>query len=323
MIWLLRFCNRFHAKAGFLSCQQKICAPQTDFFVAPRWNCSYTSRMTSKLYLNHMAFPALSVIDLLHTSKELGLDGVELRNDIGSGDPLTGLEPERIREVADESDQEVFSINALQRTNDPSIRLELIDTLQSIAKKARAVGASAVVMCPVNDTDDPRSRDDAFRDLVDNLQALAPVLEDNGLLGLLEPLGFQQSSLRSLSVAFRAIGESGASCYKGLLDTFHFALGRDDFDDLGRYPPGKIGLVHLSGVEQELAFEEMSDDHRILVGPQDRLGTGRQVASLIERGYTGPLSFEPFSPVLWETPPVQLKPQIRASADYIRQHTEG
>lgn len=275
--------------------------------------------MTNKLYLNHMALPALSVIDLLHTSKELGFDGVELRNDIGPGDPLTGLEAAQIRDVAEETGQELFSVNALQRTNDPGIRSELIDTLQAIAKTASSVGVGSIVLCPVNDIGDPRSRDEAFGDLVDNLQALAPVLEDNGLVGLLEPLGFPQSSLRSLSTAFRAIGESGAGCYKGLLDTFHFALGTDDFDDLGRYPLGKIGLLHLSGVEEDLPFERMLDDHRILVGPGDRLETARQVAALVARGYKGPLAFEPFSPVIWETPPVQLLPQIRASAEYIRE----
>lgn len=274
--------------------------------------------MTNKLYLNHIALPALSVVDLLHTSKELGFDGVELRNDIGSGDPLTGLEAAQIRDVAGETGQEIFSINALQRTNDPAIRSELIDSLQAIAKAARSVGAGNIVLCPVNDSDDPRSRDQAFGDLVDNLQVLAPVLEEWGLLGLVEPLGFPQSSLRALSVAFRAIGESGAGCYMGLLDTFHFALGTDDFDDLRRYPPGKLGLVHLSGVEENIPFEQMLDDHRILVGPKDRLETGRQVAALVGRGYSGPLAFEPFSPVIRETPPAQLLPQLRASAEFVR-----
>jgi 2-keto-myo-inositol isomerase len=279
--------------------------------------------MTNKLYLNHIALPALSVVDLLHTSKELGFDGVELRNDIGSGDPLTGLDAARIRDVVEETGQEIFSINALQRTNDPAIRSELIDTLQAIAKTALSIGARHVVLCPVNDIDDPRSKDEAFGDLVDNLQVLAPVLEDRGLLGLVEPLGFPQSSLRGLSVAFRAIGESGAGCYRGLLDTFHFALGTDGFDDLRRYPIGKLGLVHLSGVEEDLPFEKMLDDHRILVGPGDRLETGRQLATLVGRGYSGPLAFEPFSPEIWETPPVQLLPQIRASAEYVRIQAAG
>ncbi|MFW5844409.1 MAG: xylose isomerase, partial [Spirochaetota bacterium] len=110
----------------------------------------------------------------------------------------------------------------------------------------------------------------------------------------------------------------GAGCYMGLLDTFHFALGTDDFDDLRRYPPGKLGLVHLSGVEENIPFEQMLDDHRILVGPKDRLETGRQVAALVGRGYSGPLAFEPFSPVIRETPPVQLLPQLRASAEFVR-----
>ena len=68
-----------------------------------------------------MTFPDVPPIDLLHTGKELGFHGAELRNDIRSDDPLDGFSAGELRAAADSSNQVIFSINALQHCNDGSI----------------------------------------------------------------------------------------------------------------------------------------------------------------------------------------------------------
>jgi len=42
----------------------------------------------------------------------------------------------------------------------------------------------------------------------------------------------------------------------------------------------------------------MRDPHRGLVDAQDRIGNVAQIRALLDAGYDGPLSFEPFSPAV-------------------------
>ena len=131
---------------------------------------------------------------------------MELRNDIRSGDPLDGFSAAESRAAADSSNQVIFSINALQCCNDGSIGPDSVNSLQTLAETARTTSIEAIVMCPVNDHDDVRTESERHTDLAANLRAFAPVLDSFGVVGLLlEPLGFPQSSLRSITTAVRAL----------------------------------------------------------------------------------------------------------------------
>jgi 2-keto-myo-inositol isomerase len=120
---------------------------------------------------------------------------------------------------------------------------------------------------------------------------LAPLLEDHGLTGLVEPLGFAESSLRFKREAVAAIDELGASSFRLVHDTFHHAVaGEEDIF------PARTGLVHISGVDDPaLPLRSLRDGHRVLVGPRDRLGTAGQLRRLLDGGYGGYVSFEPFA----------------------------
>ncbi len=275
--------------------------------------------MKQNYFLNHMAAPGLVADDILLLCKDLELSGVELRNDIGDGDPFNGETPENIRQLSASLNVKILTINALQQCNRSENRGELLQSLQKIAEIARAAGIEAIVMCPVNDHDDPRSQEEALRDLETNLRAFAPVLIDAGLTGFVEPLGFPQSSLRSQAAALRAIESSGETCYKLLLDTFHFALGPDTFSDLEQYPTEMIGLIHVSGVNEAIPRTEMTDDHRLLLGPGDTLETVRQLQAIVERGYRGPIAFEPFSPLYRSMDRAQVAREVRRSVQYVQE----
>ena len=75
--------------------------------------------------------------------------------------------------------------------------------------------------------------------------------------------------------------------------------------------------MHVSGVDENLPFDDMPDDHRVLVTDNDRLETCRQVAGLVSRGYAGPISYEPFSPALLGMPRQELIALLRTSAEYV------
>ena len=150
------------------------------------------------------------------------------------------------------------------------------------------------------------------------LKALEPLFENNGIWGYVEPLGFEECSLRSKVIALQAIQESGCSNYKIVHDTFHHYLGPDTDDRLKNdYDISLTGLVHVSGVESHLASNQYKDDHRILITDRDRLKNREQLELLIQLGYKGDISFEPFANDVQEMEIEALKAAINASIDFI------
>ena len=70
-------------------------------------------------------------------------------------------------------------------------------------------------------------------------------------------------------------------------------------------------------VEENFPVEALKDDHRVLVGPDDRLGSKSQVQTLIRLGYSGDISFEPFSQVILNLSEDELKRKLAASLEYL------
>jgi 2-keto-myo-inositol isomerase len=130
---------------------------------------------------------------------------------------------------------------------------------------------------------------------------------------LVEPLGFEESSLRSKEVAVKAIQESGYVGYKLVHDTFHHYLGPDE-----HVYPAHTGLVHISGVETDLPKSQIRDEHRVLIGSRDIMGNTGQIALLESQGYTGEYSFEPFSAEVQNMSLEQLQQAVLASLEFIR-----
>ena len=149
------------------------------------------------------------------------------------------------------------------------------------------------MLCPVNDPADARSQDLRAHALRTALTALAPILRSCGITGLIEPLGFPESALRTKRAALDAIDATAASDTFALLhDTFHhFLSGETDLF------PAATALVHVSGVvDRSLPVASIRDMHRVLVTDDDRLGTIAQLRALLAGGYNGSVSIEPFAP---------------------------
>jgi 2-keto-myo-inositol isomerase len=239
--------------------------------------------------INHMVAPRKSFAELVGLARALGLDQVEIRNDL-EGVPISdGTPPERIREVAEAGGVRILSINALQRFNDWNDARAA--EAAALARYAEGCGAEALVLCPVNDVSYRPGEDERQAKLRQALRALAPILASAGIIGLVEPLGFEECSLRLKADAVEAIDGLGLDDrFRLVHDTFHHYLAGEV-----RMFPDRTGLVHISGVDDaSLPLSRIRDEHRVLIGHDDILGNIGQIVALME-GYSGPYSFEPFA----------------------------
>jgi 2-keto-myo-inositol isomerase len=239
--------------------------------------------------LNHMVAPHKTFAELVELATSLGLEQVEIRNDLPDVAIRDGTPPARIREQAEAAGVRILSINGLQRFNEWNEQRAQEAT--RLAGYARDCGAPALVLCPVNDVAWRLSDKDRLAGLRQALRALAPILADADVVGLVEPLGFPESSLRFKAEAVEAIEELDlGDRFRLVHDTFHHYLAGE-----ARLFPEWTELVHISGVEDaSLPLERTRDEHRVLVGANDLSGALLQILALME-GYSGAYSFEPFA----------------------------
>ncbi|MFK0331926.1 TIM barrel protein [Rhizobium sp. NPDC090275] len=233
--------------------------------------------------INHITAPKLSLEEFFAAATSLGLTEVEIRNDLP--DIVNTTDPVAVKAAAAKAGVTIISINALYPFNVWSG--DLPKRAVALADYAASSGAKALVMCPLND-----GTKVSFDDLVAALKAMKPVLEERGLTGLVEPLGFPISSLRTKKEALKAIEAAGGQgVYKLVHDTFHHHLAGET-----EFFPESTGLVHISGVvDPAVSVADMLDAHRVLVDGSDRLENIAQIKALEAAGYTGPYSFEPFA----------------------------
>ncbi|NEY92124.1 TIM barrel protein [Tabrizicola oligotrophica] len=259
--------------------------------------------------LNHMTVARLGFVGLVDLAASLGCVGIELRNDLPQ--PLfDGMAPERAGELIREKGLRLLALAEVKRFNDWSG--DKAAEALALMRIARAAGAEAVSLIPRNDNLGMGNgeRQAALRVA---LKALKPMLEDHGLVGMVEPLGFEICALRHKAEAVEAIEALGAKGrFKLVHDTFHHTLAHG-----GPYFPEHTGIVHVSGVtDPGVGIAEMQDAHRVLVTEGDRLGNIAQIADLQALGWNGPVSFEAFATEVHAC--ADPAAQLAASFDFIR-----
>ncbi|MGV6475856.1 TIM barrel protein [Azotobacter vinelandii] len=261
--------------------------------------------------LNRIVAPSLPLAEFLDLALALKADSIELRNDLKGIEIEDGTPPERVRELCRAKGIRVLSINALYPFDvwNDALRAKAL----KLAAYARDCGAEGLVLCPLNDPSDSRDRAERVRGLRTALTALAPILREHGLLGFVEPLGFESSALRRKHDAVEAIkGIGGLDVFRLVHDTFHHHLAGEQ-----EFFPELTGIVHISGVEdRQVALADIRDGHRVLVGEADILGNAAQIRRLLELGYHGPFSFEPFADSVHALP--EVRPALQNSMQHLQ-----
>ncbi len=262
--------------------------------------------------INRISAPRIPFAAFATLVQRLGVQAIEIRNDLPEAEMVNGAAAQDIGAIARAQGLTIRSINALQRFE--QFDAQRLHEAQDMVAYAVACGAEALVLCPTNDLRDKRSADQRHNDLVHALTQLKPLLDNAGLVGLVEPLGFEECAVRRKSQAVRAIQQiDGGNTFKLVHDTFHHHLAGED-----QFFPALTGLVHISGVEDTaITPAQMRDGHRVLVGAADRLGNAAQLATLLNAGYQGYVSFEPFAEAIAAA--TDIEQQLAASMDYLTQ----
>ena len=239
--------------------------------------------------LNHMTVPRTRYSALVDVAARLGCAGVEVRNDLET--PLfDGRDPGEAGAMARDAGLRILCVAEITRFD--AWDEERAQEARDLVRTAAAAGAEAVCLIPCNDN---RGMGDGERqaNLHTALRELRPMLEDAGVAGHVEPLGFETCTLRHKAQAVEAIEAlDAAGTFRLVHDTFHHHLAGG-----GPLFPEHTGIVHVSGVvDRSLAVSGMRDEHRILVDDRDRLDNTGQIAALMAAGYAGPVSFEVFAP---------------------------
>jgi 2-keto-myo-inositol isomerase len=244
---------------------------------------------TLPMALNHMTVARKSFRELVDLAATLGCVGIELRNDLAQ--PLfDGMEPVAAGALVRSRGLRILALAEVKRFNDWS-DAKAAEAL-ALMQTAAACGAEAVSLIPRNDNLGI-GNGERQANLRLALRELQPMLAAHGLIGLVEPLGFETCALRHKSEAVDAIEAlGGTGRFRLVHDTFHHHLAHG-----GPVFAAHTGIIHISGVtDPALALSEMADRHRVLVDEADRLGNVAQIGALRAAGYAGPISLEAFAP---------------------------
>jgi 2-keto-myo-inositol isomerase len=238
--------------------------------------------------LNQITTPTATFEEFLNVAAEVGCVGVEFRNDLGR--PLfDGNPPEEVGLIVKDYGLRILGLSQIYPCNRWTDQTsEEVRTLIDVAK---TVDAETISLIPCNDGSgtDPKSRAEALKT---TLTQCLPLLRDADQVALVEPLGFTSASLRLKTELVQAVRDLGGQDHIKLVhDTFHHTLASG-----GPFFPMETGIVHISGVEADIPFDQMRDEDRVLVGSDDRLDNIGQIQTLLDANYSGVFSFECFAP---------------------------
>ena len=259
--------------------------------------------------LNHMVAPKLGYAEFFDLALRLGVNAVEIRNDIPSA-LMGNKNAKAIGKLAKDKGITIINVNALQRWNQWSKAKS--DEAKKLAEYTALTGAKNLLLVPTNNKKFRPSTEERLDGLRTALIGLKTILKDHGLVGCVEPLGFEECSLRLKAEAIAAIDAvGGAKRFKVTHDTFHhFVAGEKDvFAD-------RTGLIHVSGVtDTKHTVATMRDPQRVLVDANDMIDNRGQVQRLMAAGYKGYVSFEPFAAEVHKSK--QIARELARSMDYL------
>jgi 2-keto-myo-inositol isomerase len=259
--------------------------------------------------LNHMVAPKLGYREFFELALRLGISAVEIRNDIPVS--LMGTKNAKmIGKMARDMGITIININGLQRWNQWS--KAKASEANKLAEYIALAGGKNLILVPTNEKKFRPSNEARLDGIREALMALKDILTDHGLIGCVEPLGFEECSLRLKREALETIDAvGGAKRFKLTHDTFHHVVAGEE-----EIFAERTGLIHVSGVvDRKHTVATMRDAQRVLVDADDMIDNRGQVQQLIKGGYKGYVSFEPFNAAVHNSK--QIARDVARSMDWL------
>ncbi len=182
--------------------------------------------------------------------KRLGFDGIELGNE---------WTEQTVATIRDEIDGTGIAVSAVVGSiellnTDPAKRREGIETDRKQLKKARQLGAAAVIEVPVfgeNKFPDlspvMTAKEVEEKLLVAELKELAPDVANSGVVLLLEPCNHKETHfLNTQEYGAEIIQKVGAPGFKLLSDFYHMQIEEKDIGETLAKVGNLTGYVHLA-----------------------------------------------------------------------------
>lgn len=277
---------------------------------------------TERFCLNRKVAPGIKLEQTVSILKELGIPNIELRNDLyGSPDDSTildGLNSDDAKDLFKSNRINIETINAIGNMDKRSLIDENISSLKEMLEMTKGMDLKNIVFCPVRSSTETRNPDQVKIEAIANVKEYSNVLKEYNVNGLIEPLGFTDSTIRTPWQAQEIIKESGVDNFKLVADTFHYYLANvtlEQFKEL--VDLNYVGLVHLSSVFANKKRDDLDDQDRYMLGGDDIMKSAELAQMFESSGYRGLYAFEPFSDDLKDWNEIKVKNELQQSIEMV------
>src|SRR5215212_9336749 len=204
----------------------------------------------------------------------------------------------------------VSTSNQLGLPEPGDTRQRSIDDLKWKVELAQAIGADRIVAPSAGPG---MYTEDDYKRGVDNLREAGEIAKPFGVTVMLE---FARTSrfAGTLPTALMLVRNANHPNVRVMMDTYHFWGGASKFEDLELLRDGELAHLHFEDVPDTPPREIQGQPHRALPG-QGIAPLRRILEVLKKKKYSGPLSFESFTPMYQQMDPYEVAKLAKAAID--------
>lgn len=226
-------------------------------------------------------FKGADFCDAIRTVASLGYDAVETYN-------WQSLDLDAVKRTLDEEGVELLSICTTEfRLTDPQYREEFVEGVRRSCAAARKLGTRKMITQVGADTGAPREEQHAS--IVAGLRAAEPILRENGVTLMIEPLNVLVNHkgyyLPRAEEAFEIIREVNSPFVKVIYDIYHQQVTEGNIIPTVLGNLEHIAHLHGAGHPGRHELQDGESNYRVII---DRIDAA---------GYEGALGLE-YSPLL-------------------------
>ena len=204
----------------------------------------------------------------------------------------------------------VSSSNQLGLPEPSPNRVKSLEDLKWKVELLQAIGGDRIV-APSAGTG--MYTEDDYKLGVDHLREAGEIARPFGVSIMLEHARTSRFA-GSLATALMLVRNANHPNVKVMMDTYHFWGGISKFEDLDLLRQGELHHLHFEDVPETPPREIQGQPHRVF--PGEGIAPLRRIVEVLKKkGYSGPASFESFTPAIQSMDPYQLALRVRKAIE--------